>query len=343
MSQIYKTAILGASGYTGAELVRILSSHPNFEVTGLAADRRAGEAYGAVYPNFAHFDLPHLQRIEEMDLADYDMIFAGLPHGVTHHLAKQLPATTKLVDLSADFRLRDPEVYKKWYGLDHSAMEIQPSVAYGLPEFYRDEIADAQITANTGCYVATSLLPLIPILRAGLIDPDRIIIDAASGVTGAGRSPKEGLLYTEVSDGFHAYGIAHHRHMGELDQELSKAAGQSVTPSFTPHLLPQSRGILATIYVDGDADKIRETLEAQFAGELFVAVLPLGQSPATRHVKGSNYCRIGITPDRIKGRTIITSALDNLGKGASAQAIQNANIMLKLDEAAGLKGAPIFP
>lgn len=343
MTQEIKTAILGASGYTGAELVRILCGHPNFKITGMSADRRAGEEYGAVYPHLVHLDLPKLQKIDEMDLGDFDLVFGCLPHGVTQSLSKTLPASVKLVDLSADLRLRDPEVYKKWYGLDHVAMEVQPRVAYGLPEFYRAEIAKAQITANTGCYVATSLLPLIPLLQEGLIDPDRIIIDAASGVTGAGRAAKEGLIYTEVTDGYHAYGIAGHRHMGELDQELSKAAGRAVTPSFTPHLLPQSRGILATIYVDGEASAIRAALEAKYQNEPFVDLLPEGQSPATRHVKGSNYCRIGVAADRIKGRAIITSALDNLGKGASGQALQCANIMFGLDETTGLPKAPQFP
>ena len=343
MTKQIKTAILGASGYTGAELVRYISDHPNFVVTGMTADRRAGEEYSAVFPHLAHLNLPILQRIEDLTFADYDLIFAALPHGVTQALSKTLPDGVKLVDLSADLRLRDPEVYKKWYGMDHVAMELQPKVAYGLPEHYRDEIAAAQITANTGCYVATSLLPLIPLLKAQLIDPSRIIIDAASGVTGAGRSAKEGLLYTEVTDGYHAYGVAGHRHMGELDQELSKAAGLPVTPSFTPHLLPQSRGILATIYVDGDANAILATLKSQYDAEPFVHILPMGQSPATRHVKGSNHCRIGVSPDRISGRTIITSALDNLGKGASGQAVQCANIMFGLDETSGLPSAPVFP
>ncbi|MEO0343329.1 MAG: N-acetyl-gamma-glutamyl-phosphate reductase [Pseudomonadota bacterium] len=343
MSKDIKTAVFGASGYVGAELIRILSGHPDFLVTGLAAERRAGETYGEVFPQMRHLDLPKLKRIKEFDLSEFDMIFAALPHGVTQKLAKALPNETKLVDCSADFRFRDPADYKKWYGLDHAAVETQPSVAYGLPEFYREQIASAQITANTGCYVATALLPLIPILERQLIDPSRIVIDAASGVTGAGRGAKEALLYTEVTDGFHAYGVGHHRHMGELDQELSKAAGMPVTPSFTPHLLPQSRGILATIYVDGEAEAIHAVLASRYRQEPFVDVLGFKETPATRHVRGSNLCRIGVAPDRIKGRTIITSALDNLVKGASGQAIQNANIMLNLGETTGLPMGPVFP
>ncbi|MEM0977604.1 MAG: N-acetyl-gamma-glutamyl-phosphate reductase [Pseudomonadota bacterium] len=343
MTEMIKTAVFGASGYIGVELVRLLMGHGHFQIVAVTGDRRAGEAYGDVYPHLAHLDLPALQRIEEVDLSDIDLVFAGLPHGVAQHFARTLPATTRMVDVSADFRLRDPNDYETWYAQPHAAPDLQQAAVYGLPEFYRDAIKDAKIVANTGCYVATSLLPLIPVLHTGLIDPDRIIIDAASGVTGAGRSAKEGLLYTEVTDGFHAYGIGHHRHMGELDQELSKAAGRKVTPSFTPHLLPQSRGILATIYVDGDADAIHKTLVERYEQEPFVYVLPYGRTPATRHVKGSNMCRIGVAADRTNGRAIITSALDNLGKGASGQALQNANIMYNLEETLGLQKTPIFP
>jgi len=343
MTQTFKIAILGASGYTGAELVRLIATHPNLEVAALTADRKAGQRMGDVFPHLAHLDLPDLIAMDEVDYDGIDLVFAALPHGVTQEVVAGLPETVKVVDLSADFRLRDPAVYKKWYGLDHKALELQKQVAYGLPEMYREQVKAARVTANTGCYVATSLLPLMPLLAEKVIDPDEIIIDAASGTTGAGRAAKEGTLFTEVSEGFHAYGVAHHRHMGELDQELSAAAGRAVTCSFTPHLLPQNRGILGTIYVKGDAQKAQAVLEARYSKEPFVHVLPYGQTPATRHVRGSNLCRIGLVADRRPGRIIIISALDNLMKGSSGQAIQNANLMLGLPETAGLELAPVFP
>ncbi len=343
MAQPKNIAILGASGYTGAELVRIIASHPDMKIVAMTADRKAGQTMGSVFPHLAYLDLPLLTKIEEVDFSGVDLAFCALPHGVTHGLVKSLPTHVKVVDLSADFRLRDAETYKKWYGLDHSAMELQAEAVYGLPEFYRDQIAKARIVANTGCYVATGLLPLIPLLRAGVIDPADIIIDAASGVTGAGRSPKEGILFSEVSEGFHAYGVASHRHLGEFDQELSLAAGTDVTASFTPHLLPQNRGIFATIYAKGSADAVLKTLQEQFEDERFVHVLPMGEVPATRHARGSNMCLIGVKADRAPGRVIIIATLDNLMKGASGQAVQNANLMLGLDEAAGLEFAPMFP
>lgn len=343
MAQPKNIAILGASGYTGAELVRIIASHPDMKIVAMTADRKAGQTMGSVFPHLAYLDLPLLTKIEEVDFSGVDLAFCALPHGVTHGLVKSLPTHVKVVDLSADFRLRDAETYKKWYGLDHTAMELQAEAVYGLPEFYRDQIAKARIVANTGCYVATGLLPLIPLLRAGVIDPADIIIDAASGVTGAGRSPKEGILFSEVSEGFHAYGVASHRHLGEFDQELSLAAGTDVTASFTPHLLPQNRGIFATIYAKGSADAVLKTLQEQFEDERFVHVLAMGEVPATRHARGSNMCLIGVKADRAPGRVIIIATLDNLMKGASGQAVQNANLMLGLDEAAGLEFAPMFP
>ena len=336
-------AILGASGYTGAELVRIIAGHPDLRIGALSADRKAGMAMGAVFPHLRHLDLPVLQRMDEIDFSGIDLAFAALPHGLTHSFAKDMLGHLKVVDLSADFRLRDAADYKKWYGLDHTAMGIQPEVAFGLPEFYRDEIAGARITANTGCYVATTLLPLIPLLRAGAIAPDGIVVDAKSGASGAGRAPNEATLFSEVNEGFKAYGVGAHRHMGELDQELSLAAGQPVIASFTPHLVPMTRGMQATIYATGDAETVHETLVQAHAGEPFIDVLPMGEVPQVQHVRGSNRCRIGVIADRMEGRVIVISVLDNLMKGASGQAVQNANLMLGLKEEAGLMMAPMFP
>lgn len=336
-------AILGASGYTGAELVRLLSTHPSMRIVALSADRRADEKMAAVFPHLRHLDLPELCRIEDIDFSAIDLCFCALPHATTQKVISGLPQNVKIVDLSADFRLRDPEAYAEWYGGAHAAIDLQREAVYGLTEFYRDEIRNTRLTAGTGCNSATGLYAVLPLLEAGVIDPDEIIIDLATGVSGAGRSPSEAMLHAEVSEGFHAYNIAHHRHMAEFDQEFSKAAGRKVTCSFTAHLLPQNRGILATIYLRGDAEVIHKALSDRYRDEPFIIVLPYGEAPATRHVRGSNFCHIGVVADRVEGRAIVISALDNLTKGASGQAVQNANLMLGLDETAGLMAAPLFP
>ena len=338
-----RTAILGASGYTGAELVRLLSVVPEYRLVALSADRKAGQGMGAVFPHLAHVALPTLSRIEEIDFSDIDHVFCALPHATTQGVIRDLPDHVKIVDLSADFRLRDPAAYEKWYGGAHAAADLQKTAVYGLPEFYREAISGARLVASTGCYVATGVTPLVPLIEAGLIDPDEIVVDAKTGVSGAGRGAKEGMLFAEVSEGFHAYGVTGHRHTAEYDQELSKVAGRKVEVTFTPHLIPQNRGILATIYVKGEARAIHDALAARFGGEPFVDVLSFGTLPHTRHVRGSNYQRIGVVADRRPGRAILVSVLDNLVKGASGQAIQNANIMHGLPETTGLLQQPLFP
>ncbi len=339
----HKIAVLGASGYTGAELVRLVATHPGMEIVALTADRRAGAAMAEVFPHLRHLELPRLVTIAEVDLKGVDLAFCALPHATTQEVISALPRDLKIVDLSADFRLRDPAVYAKWYGHEHRALDLQAEAVYGLTEFYRDEIRAARLVAGTGCNSATGLLAVVPLLEAGLIDPDDIIIDLVTGVTGAGRAPKEGMLHAELSEGFHAYNVAKHRHMAEFDQEFAKAAGRPVTCSFTAHLAPQNRGILATIYLQGEAAAIHAELARRYQAEPFIRVLPLGESPHTRHVRGSNFCDLGVVADRRPGRVILFSALDNLVKGASGQAIQNANLMLGLDETAGLMAAPLFP
>ncbi|MGM0586132.1 MAG: N-acetyl-gamma-glutamyl-phosphate reductase [Pseudomonadota bacterium] len=338
-----RIAIIGASGYTGAELVRLITTHPGMRVAALAADRNAGKSMGEVYPHLAHLDLPPITTTEEIDWSAIDLAFCGLPHAAAQEVIAGLPRDLKIVDLSADFRLRDPAVYAKWYGHEHLAPELQKEAVYGLPEFYREDIRGARLCAGTGCFVVTGLLPLVPLLEAGVIAAEDIVIDAKTGVTGAGRGASQRKLYAEVTEGIDAYNIAKHRHTAEFDQELSRAAGREVVASFTPHLAPMNRGILATIYVKGEAEEVQATLARRYADEPFVHVLEMGQAPETRHVRGSNLCRIGVTPDRQPGRTILVSVIDNLVKGASGQAVQCANLMLGQPETAGLELAPLFP
>jgi N-acetyl-gamma-glutamyl-phosphate reductase len=346
-----KIGVLGASGYTGSELVRLLLRHPHAELALLTADRRAGQEMAAVFPQFAPYVLPKLVSIESVDWvgAGLDVIFCALPHATTQKVIKQVFAAVpaaKVVDLSADFRLADIASYARWYGHEHHAPELQRQAIYGLVEIYRDEIKRAHLVANPGCYTTCAELPLIPLLRAKAIDPGEIVIDAKSGMTGAGRSAKEEMLFSEVSEGIHAYGVGHHRHMAELDQEFTKAAGREVIASFTPHLMPMNRGILSTIYVrttSGSPEDLHAILLKFYANEPFVHVLPFGQMPQTRHVRGSNMTFIGVTKDRIPGRAIVGSALDNLVKGASGQAVQNMNVMLGLPETTGLEQVALFP
>src|SRR5450432_4182436 len=347
-----KIGVLGASGYTGAELVRLLLRHPGVEIALLTADRRAGQEMRDVFPQFSPFGLPKLVSIEGLDWAGaaLDLVFCALPHGTTQKVIKAVLAKArgvKVVDLSADFRLADLAAYARWYGHAHQAPELQPEAVYGLVEIYRDRIKGARLVANPGCYTSCAQLALVPLLSAKAIDADEIVIDAKSGMTGAGRAAKEEMLFSEVTEGIHAYGVGHHRHMAELDQEFTRAAGREVVASFTPHLVPMNRGILSTIYVRGQPDSRPEDLHAlllkRYMSEPFVHVLPLGTMPQTRHVRGSNLTFIGVVKDRIAGRAIIGAALDNLVKGASGQAVQNMNLMLGFPEAMGLEQVALFP
>ncbi len=317
----------------------------------LTADRRAGQEMRQVFPQFSPYALPKLTSIDGVDWkgAGLDLAFCALPHGTTQKVIKDLLAKapkTKVVDLSADFRLADTAAYARWYGHEHHAPELQTEAVYGLVEVYRDKIKTARLVANPGCYTTCAQLPLVPLLRAKAIDPDEIVVDAKSGMTGAGRAAKEEMLFSEVSEGFHAYGVGRHRHMAELDQEFSLAAGREVIVSFTPHLVPMNRGILSTIYVRGikqSAEDLHAILSKAYAHEPFVHVLPFGEMPQTRHVRGGNFTFIGLTKDRIEGRAIICSALDNLTKGASGQAVQNMNLMLGYPETTGLEQVALFP
>lgn len=340
----HQIAILGASGYTGAELVRLIAGHPSIRIAALSADRKAGQEMGSVFPHLRHLDLPNLVKIEDIDFDGIDLVFCALPHATSQSVIKALPSYLKVVDLSADFRLRDPEEYVKWYGGQHDALEQQAEAVYGLTEFYREEIRTARLVAGTGCNAATGQYALRPLIQMGLIDLDDIIIDLKTGVSGAGRSLKENLLHAELSEGTHAYAAGGtHRHLGEFDQEFSALAGRPVKVQFTPHLLPANRGILGTVYVKGDPQAIHAALAEVYDPEPFMVMLPMGELPSTRHVRGSNFAHVGVVADRIEGRAIVFVALDNLTKGSSGQALQNANLMLGEDETAGLMGAPVFP
>lgn len=340
----HKIAILGASGYTGAELVRLIATHPDLEIAALSGERKAGMEMSEVFPHLRHLDLPTVVKIDQIDFADIDLCFCALPHKTSQEVISRLPRDLRIIDLSADFRLRDPADYKKWYGNDHTAVEMQAEAVYGLTEFYRDEIASARLVAGTGCNAAAGQFALRPLIAAEVIDLDHIIIDLKAGVSGAGRALKENLLHAELSEGTNAYAIGGtHRHLGEFDQEFSAIAGRPVHVQFTPHLLPMNRGILATVYVHGDAGEIHATLAEAYTGEPFVEVLPFGQAPSTHDVRGSNFVHIGVCADRIEGRALVFAALDNLTKGSSGQALQNANVMLNIEETAGLMLAPVFP
>lgn len=340
----HKVIILGASGYTGAELVRLIATHPSMEIVALSADRKAGMHMGEVFPHLRHMVLPKLQKIDEINFNAANLVFCALPHATSQAVIRTLPGDIKVVDLSADFRLTDPEVYEKWYGKPHAALDLQSEAVYGLTEFYRDQIEGARLVAGTGCNAATGQYALRPLISAGVIDLDDIIIDLKTGVSGAGRALKENLLHAELSEGAHAYAVGGtHRHLAEFDQEFSALAGRPVKVQFTPHLLPANRGIIATVYVKGDPTVVYDTLEAAYAEEPFIEMLPFGAHPSTRHVRGSNFCHVGVVGDRIEGRAIVIAALDNLTKGSSGQALQNANLMLGEEETAGLMLAPVFP
>jgi len=343
MTAKHNVAVLGASGYTGAETIRLVHGHPHLELKALSGHSRAGQKLSDTYPNFGHM---MIQKWEDIDFSAIDTVFACLPHGASQETIAQIKDNVgTVVDLSADFRLADPALYEETYGRPHAFTDLLETAVYGLTEFARDKLTGADLIACPGCYPTCSLLSLLPGIEAGLFDMGSIIIDAKSGVTGAGRKAKEGLIYSEVADGAHAYGIASHRHAPEIDQILERVSGQASRVSFTPHLIPMNRGMITTTYVrlkDGaDIKAVRKTYETRYANEPFIRLMDT--PPQTRHVRGSNLFGLGIFEDRVPGQIILVGVIDNLVKGSAGQAVQNYNVAQGWDETLGLTALPVFP
>jgi len=368
--------IIGAAGYAGAELARLLSRHPNVRVKFLSDLGYVGKEYGDIYENFrAPGSMGAASRGEEcatgqdperpatpgglgeavctgMNLeamsAECDAVFLALPHGIAGaEVNTEILSRTKVIDLGADFRISDADVYEKWYNTEHKGKELLPQAVYGLCEIYRDRIRETRLLANPGCYTTCSILALWPLLAAGIVSPEDVIIDAKSGVSGAGRAAGLNNLFCEADETIKAYGVLSHRHTPEIAEQLSHAAGTKVSLIFTPHLIPMNRGILSTIYARLNGKRtygeIMDAYRARYGGEYFIRMTKRETFPQTRWVKGSNFCDIGFAVDEESGRVIVVSALDNLVKGAAGQAVQNMNIMFGLDEQAGLEAIPAFP
>lgn len=340
----HKIGIIGASGYTGAELIRLIETHPKMEVMALVGNTKAGSSMSDIFSHLSHTKLPNLTNFEETNFEEIDLCFCALPHKTSQEVIGQLPKNLKVIDLSADFRLRHATDYEKWYKETHVKPELQKMAIYGLTEFYREQIKGAKLIAGTGCNAALGQYLLRPLVGSNVIDFGDIILDMKCAVSGAGRAMREDLLHSEASEGIKAYAVGGtHRHLGEFDQELSFVAGQPIEIQFTPHLIPANRGVLATAYVTGNAEKIYNVLQSRYKDEPFIHILPFGKTPSTQDVRGSNYCYIGVVGDRKHDKCIIIGVLDNLTKGSSGQAIQNANLMLNEKETLGLQMVPIFP
>ncbi len=342
----HTAAVLGASGYSGAELLRYLAGHPSLTVTHATAERHAGKRLGELFGHLYGLEEVVLEPTDPARIPDVSVAFLALPHGAAAEHGRALADRgIAVVDLSADWRLQDATAYEDWYGAAHPHPDELAAWVYGLPELYRASLRGAQRVANPGCYPTAALLALAPLLAERVVETESIVIDAVSGVSGAGRKVEADYLFTELDASFKAYGVGKHRHTPEIEQELSKAAGADVLVTFTPHLAPMARGELVTCYVKmtSGVDDVREVLETAYKGESFVHVLAKGAQPATKDVSGSNHACIGVAADERTRTAIVTCAIDNLGKGAAGQAVQNANLMLGLDESAGLGSLGLFP
>ncbi|PLX96109.1 MAG: N-acetyl-gamma-glutamyl-phosphate reductase [Desulfuromonas sp.] len=343
-----RIAVIGASGYTGVELLRLLLLHPDVEITSCVARRNAGENVEALFPSLLDQCSCVCDELDVEVLAqNADLVFTALPHqSAMEVIPSLLDKGLKVVDLSADYRLKEATTYAAWYQ-EHTSPELLAETPYGLPELYRKNIAQARLVANPGCYPTSVALALAPLLQEGWIDPTNLIIDSKSGTSGAGRDAKVGSLFCEVNEGFKAYGVASHRHTPEIEQTLSDLAGESVMINFTPHLLPVNRGILSTCYATllkpATTKELIERYQTFYADEFFVRIHAAGSLPNVAYVRGSNFCDLGLVSDPRTGRVIVVSAIDNLVKGAAGQAVQNMNILLGLPEKTGLTVLPLFP
>ncbi|MBW7472365.1 N-acetyl-gamma-glutamyl-phosphate reductase [Marinobacter sp. M216] len=343
-----KVGIVGGTGYTGVELLRILAVHPEVEVRCITSRSEAGMPVADMYPNLrGHYDLAFSEP-DATVLKACDLVFFATPHGVAMRMVPELMAAgVRVVDLSADFRLKDLDVWANWYGMAHESAEWAEQAVYGLPEVARAEIRKAQLVANPGCYPTAVQLGFLPLLENALVDPARLIADAKSGASGAGRQGKIAMLHGEVGESFKAYGASGHRHLPEIRQGLSGAAGSGVGITFVPHLIPMIRGIEATLYAElkdpGQFDRLQSLFEDRFRDEPFVDVMPFGCHPETRSVRGANQCRMALHRQEQSNIVIVSSVIDNLVKGAAGQAIQNMNIMFDLNETLGLEAPALLP
>jgi N-acetyl-gamma-glutamyl-phosphate reductase len=344
-----KVAICGASGYTGAELLRILRLHPHVQITAVTSEKSAGKRVTDSFPHLVEYEHLIFQPLQpEKLLSQADLFFLALPHAASQEAVDFFYRNgKKVIDLSADYRLKAPDIYEAWYKTPHRYPETLQQAIYGLPELYREQIKNARLIANPGCYPTSAILAVTPALEKKLIDPEAIIIDSKSGTSGAGRKADISIAFCEVHDGFKAYGVASHRHTPEIEQQLSLAAGKDITINFTPHLVPMDRGILTTAYgrlvSTIDTETVQQIYQEAYQDEPFVHVLNSEAMPNTKYVRGSNHCMIGVKVNPRTKTLIMVSALDNLVKGASGQAIQNMNILAALPETTGLQYLGLYP
>jgi len=349
--QVISVGIVGATGYTGSELLRLLALHPEVSIDVVSSRSESGSPVADMFPNLRGYIDVNFCAPDVENFAGCDVVFFATPHGVAQSMMATFAAQQiKVIDLSADFRLKDAELWEQWYNQRHACPELIEKAVYGLPELYREDVREAELVACPGCYPTAILLGLLPLVEAGWIDVSRLIADAKTGVSGAGRAAKIGMLLAECSDSFKAYGVAGHRHSPEMDQTLNAFSSSPVSLTFVPHLVPMIRGIEATLYaellpehLDKSLDEIQALYTARFDDEAFVDVMPTGSLPETRSVKGSNFCRIALHRQPGSNRIIILSVIDNLVKGSSGQAIQNMNLMFGLEESLGLRQVALLP